>query len=46
MERNLFSSGLLLCLTVTKVTAGGAVLLHELALAVAIAFPRPGGTDK
>lgn len=31
---------------ITEITAGGAVLLHELALAVAIAFSRPGWTDK
>ena len=33
-------------LTVTEITAGGAVLLHQLALAVAIAFPSPGRADK
>lgn len=37
---------LLLCLTVTEITAGGAVLLHKLSLAVAIAFASPGRTDK
>lgn len=37
---------LLLCLTVTEITAGGAVLLHQLTLAVAIAFPSPSRTDK
>lgn len=37
---------LLLRLTITEITAGWAVLLHQLALAVAIAFPSPGRTDK
>lgn len=37
---------LLLCLTVTEITAGGAVLLHQPPLAVAITFPSPGWTDK
>lgn len=37
---------LLLSLTVTEITAGGAVLLHQLALAVAIAFPSPSRTDE
>lgn len=34
------------CLTITEITAGGAVLLHQLAPAVAIAFPSPARTYK
>lgn len=37
---------LLLNLTVTEITAGGAVLLHQASLAVAIAPAGPGWTDK
>lgn len=37
---------LLLNLTVTEITAGGAVLLHQASLAVAIAPAGPGRTDK
>lgn len=37
---------LLLDLTVTEITAGGAVLLHQASLAVAITPASPGGTDK
>lgn len=33
-------------LTVAEVAAGGAVLLHQIALAVAIALASPGRTDK
>lgn len=34
------------CLTITEITAGGAVLLHQLAPAVAIASPSPARTYK
>lgn len=42
----LFFFFLLLNLTVTEITAGGAVLLHQASLAVAIAPASPGWTDK